>query len=750
MQKAVHVDCVEQEAEALPAAASEAESLLRAKLAPESLPTNTKREKYRVGPNTTLEILESPDHFSLGYDRVLQPNEIFEVVETKLEYDARMDGGEQIWLAVLLTPEEVGKEAESEAEANKKLCGTDSGASADSSKSTGESRCIVGWAYCYDRNRGTVLCEKYIDRPWIHVAQSTGRRSVGVGWAHCAVLDEATGCVVTLGRGRHGRLGHGAESDERFAAEVGIAHVDGDESDGGGGDIEAGLDAGEGAQAQAQAQTEVKARNHDSTDDVAGSGTGNILSLSTSMPSSSRTRICAVATGYAHTILLSESSMQVYSFGHGLHGRLGHGDEASQLVPRQIRWFMRPTSKMRKGAVLCKRRSFADEQVVQVAAGRAHTLLVTAGGELMSFGCGADGQLGHGERGYFPESDEHTPKSVRKLRSRRVVTISAGKAHSLCVTETGELWSFGSGNDGALGHKRAEKLGANSQAYATEFTHSHALPKMVLGLVAQQPVAVIAAGYKHSLLVCRQGALYSFGCGEDGRLGHGDTQNCQMPQRVKALESIAVADAAAGDRHSLVLSADGTVYSFGCGSRGQLGHGDRERRLIPERVLALRAYLCTSVAAAEVYSIVSTHDDGTFVLGALEQAVNGVPLSWPSSERPHHLLPRPLSLTREQVAEARAAADEEARRQLEEAKGFDSHALAWFWESIIRSDGAKVKGRAAFDDTVRRDEEQLHKRVAEMAKQAAEEDRLTMAHEKGETSIAPAHADAGPAEIVFV
>ena len=66
-----------------------------------------------------------------------------------------------------------------------------------------------------------------------------------------------------------------------------------------------------------------------------------------------------------------------------------------------------------------------------------------------------------------------------------------------------------------------------------------------------------------------------------GRLGHGDLSHAATPKRIEALRSVRAVAVAAAVHHSLVLSAAGEVYSWGCGGFGQLGHGDRERQSPP-------------------------------------------------------------------------------------------------------------------------------------------------------------------------
>jgi alpha-tubulin suppressor-like RCC1 family protein len=57
---------------------------------------------------------------------------------------------------------------------------------------------------------------------------------------------------------------------------------------------------------------------------------------------------------------------------------------------------------------------------------------------------------------------------------------------------------------------------------------------------------------------------------------------------IKALAGVTVRTAAAGHDHSLLLSEDGVVYSFGRGPSGMLGHGDEEEQRSPKAIVALQ------------------------------------------------------------------------------------------------------------------------------------------------------------------
>ena len=80
-----------------------------------------------------------------------------------------------------------------------------------------------------------------------------------------------------------------------------------------------------------------------------------------------------------------------------------------------------------------------------VACGGQHTL-VLAEGLVLSFGCGRDGQLGHGDA-----ESVWTPKVVTALERTRVVQVAAGGGHSMALTDSGVVFGWGHGEDGQLG-----------------------------------------------------------------------------------------------------------------------------------------------------------------------------------------------------------------------------------------------------------------------------------------------------------
>ena len=98
------------------------------------------------------------------------------------------------------------------------------------------------------------------------------------------------------------------------------------------------------------------------------------------------------------------------TWGHGLYGQLGHGDEQDRTRPAKL-----------------GREVFGGSAVMMVSCGGYHTMAVTEVGRLFTFGAGDNGQLGHGDR-----SKRNVPVEVggARFRGARIVYGAAGGNHS--------------------------------------------------------------------------------------------------------------------------------------------------------------------------------------------------------------------------------------------------------------------------------------------------------------------------------
>ena len=195
-----------------------------------------------------------------------------------------------------------------------------------------------------------------------------------------------------------------------------------------------------------------------------------------------------------------------------------------------------------------------------MAAGGFHSLVLGSGGEVYAFDNAACGQLGHGD-----QERQLTPQVIKALKGVKVRAVAAGHLHSLVLSVSGEVYSFGNGDDGRLGHGDHE---------------GQLTPKRI---EAVANVRAVVAGDLHSMLLTEAGAVYSFGCGEEGQLGHSDMEHQSTPRMIEALRGVNVTAIAAGSATSLAVAAGRTAYGWGSGSEEDttLGLGLSEAQLTP-------------------------------------------------------------------------------------------------------------------------------------------------------------------------
>jgi hypothetical protein len=142
------------------------------------------------------------------------------------------------------------------------------------------------------------------------------------------------------------------------------------------------------------------------------------------------------------------------------------------------------------------------------------------------------------------------------LTGLRVVQVSTGFNNTAAVTANGELYTFGLGILGQL---------------VRPPTANELVPQLVEGALDGQWVVSVATGHAHTVVLTASGAVFTFGQGADGRLGHGTNDWQFSPFRVEALVGRRVIRVAAGLYHTAVLTDDGVVLTFGYNRSGQLG-----------------------------------------------------------------------------------------------------------------------------------------------------------------------------------
>ena len=209
------------------------------------------------------------------------------------------------------------------------------------------------------------------------------------------------------------------------------------------------------------------------------------------------------------------------------------------------------------------------EAIVGVDCGPNHAGAYSEGGDLYMWGDGTRGQLGTGK---FEVAEQ--PKVVDALQDGKFVSrLAVGQTHTICMLENNEVLSWGFSNSGKLGLGVLERKGVEPP-----FCGYFPTPCVVTSL-QREMIRLISCSPNHSAIVSDSG-LFTWGSGDGGRLGHGDTKDRLQPCIVEALTGSVVIDISLGFWHSAAIVqvppalSGGWLYSWGSGYHGQLAQGD--------------------------------------------------------------------------------------------------------------------------------------------------------------------------------
>ncbi|KAF2536959.1 hypothetical protein F2Q68_00019006 [Brassica cretica] len=112
-----------------------------------------------------------------------------------------------------------------------------------------------------------------------------------------------------------------------------------------------------------------------------------------------------------------------------------------------------------------------------------------------------------------------------------------------------------------------------------------------------------------------EGEVQSWGRNQNGQLGLGDTEDSLVPRKIQAFEGIRIKMVAAGAEHTAAVTEDGDLYGWGWGRYGNLGLGDRNDRLVPERVTSTGAEKMSMVACGWRHTISVTYSGALYTYG---------------------------------------------------------------------------------------------------------------------------------------
>ncbi|KAG8482491.1 hypothetical protein CXB51_024451 [Gossypium anomalum] len=250
--------------------------------------------------------------------------------------------------------------------------------------------------------------------------------------------------------------------------------------------------------------------------------------------------------------------LEVAGWGRNQNGQLGLGTTEDSPVPQKIKAFQGISIKM-------------------VAAGAEHTAAISKEGALYGWGWGRYGNLGLGDR-----NDRLVPEKVSTLNEEKMNMVACGWRHTISVSVTGGLYTYGWSKYGQLGHGDFD---------------DHLVPYKVEAL-ADGSIKQISGGWRHTMALTSDGKLYGWGWNKFGQVGVGDNSDICSPVQVKfpndqahscycCFQILKVVQVSCGWRHTLAVTEEQNIFSWGRGTNGQLGHGESMDRNFPKIIEAL-------------------------------------------------------------------------------------------------------------------------------------------------------------------
>ena len=229
--------------------------------------------------------------------------------------------------------------------------------------------------------------------------------------------------------------------------------------------------------------------------------------------------------------------------------------------------------------------------------------------DVYTFGCDKSGQLGHGDdeyrRGDVWDNRNFRPRIVEELKGKEVVKIATAMYFTVVLTEQGEVYTFGGGGSGALGHGNTDSLRT---------------PRIVEALKKERVIALSAGAYSVAVITSK-GELYTFGLGNKGQLGHGNRDSLHTPRKVQAFHGKRVVGVAMGYYHMAVVTSDGKMFT--CGGYGaKLSHNPTEENELSDVTVPteidgqVKGKYIFQVAAGWHHTAVVTSDGEMFTCGS--------------------------------------------------------------------------------------------------------------------------------------
>ena len=180
------------------------------------------------------------------------------------------------------------------------------------------------------------------------------------------------------------------------------------------------------------------------------------------------------------------------------------------------------------------------------------TFTISHNGEVFSFGTNKQSAVYH--------------KRVKIKSLQNIHSLDCGGAHTICLDNEGNVYSFGLNYKGELGVSDTQGISKNPPH-----------------LVALPPIKQVSCGNEFTICVSEDGDVYSFGINEYGQIGLGDCESSKVPQKVLSLKEVDFCEC--GVNYTICKTFNDEIYVWGKNDFGQLGIGNFHSHRIPFKCL---------------------------------------------------------------------------------------------------------------------------------------------------------------------
>ncbi|XP_075696677.1 protein RCC2 [Rhinoderma darwinii] len=224
---------------------------------------------------------------------------------------------------------------------------------------------------------------------------------------------------------------------------------------------------------------------------------------------------------------------------------------------------------------------------------------------------GSDGYQGlNGKRG---KGGSKSPAAAAVVvnepeHSKEKIKLEGSKAK-------GQLLIFGATNWDLIGRKEVPKPQVAYRHLGQNLWGPHRY-----GCLTGVKVRTVASGpcSAHSILITTEGKVWSWGRNEKGQLGHGDIKRVDAPKLVESIQEEVFVYVSCGRNHTLALTENGSVYAFGENKMGQLGLGNKTDAVSSPAQILYNGQPITKVACGAEFSMIMDCKGNLYSFGCPE------------------------------------------------------------------------------------------------------------------------------------